>query len=165
MSRASIKCAHGYPCTYKGTVMTPSVASGRGYCLQTARLESRAALRPTLQVTGSGGTVIVLLQPYYSTVRWRSPRHMPLPLGAFLFYLQVRPLAFLLSRRILTWMLFFLSFFLSFFSLLSNSLVVYQRYRLCFLLFFTTNDSQVSPFAFLFLSVLVTGRSFLVVLT
>ena len=63
--RQYVKCTHGYPWTYKGTVRAPSVVSGRGYCLQTARLESRAALRPTLQVTGSGGTVIVLLQPYY----------------------------------------------------------------------------------------------------
>ena len=65
---------------FKGTVRIPSVASGRGYCLQTARIWSRGAKaislenRPTLQITGARKDYNLV--HFNHTVRWRSPRLM-----------------------------------------------------------------------------------------
>ena len=65
---------------FKGTVRIPSVASGRGYCLQTARIWSRGAKaislenRPTLQITGAREDYNLI--HFNHTVRWRSPRLM-----------------------------------------------------------------------------------------
>ena len=64
---------------FKGTVRTPSIASGRGYCLQTAHLESRRLdhfarkpANPPSYVVRKGCNLIC----YNHTVRWRSPRTM-----------------------------------------------------------------------------------------
>jgi len=69
-----LQCVHmsldRYREHFKGTVRTPSIASGHGYCLQAAHLESQRYDRSYRFWKGCG------IVYFNRTVRWRLPRRI-----------------------------------------------------------------------------------------